>query len=54
MSLDCAENKGNRIDVESDQGEAIITIYSKEMGCELVVCLSEDDTAKFKSMVKAL
>ncbi len=54
MSLDFAENKGNRIEVESNQGEAIITVYSKEMGCELIVCLTEDDTAKFKSMVKAL
>jgi len=52
--FECEENKGNRLDVDSEDGEAMITFYSKEMQCELVVCLSQESTDKFKKVVSKL
>ncbi len=43
--FNCEENKGNRLDIDSEEGDVIITIYSGKMGCELVVCLSEKSTS---------
>jgi hypothetical protein len=49
MKLNCIENIGNKVELTSDEGEAIITIYSPEMKCDVVVVLSIEDTAKFKA-----
>jgi len=54
IMFECEENKGNRLDVDSEDGEAMITFYSKEMQCELVVCLSQESTDKFKKVVSKL
>lgn len=51
---DCVENKGNRLDVDSDNGEAMLTIYSDEMNCELVVCLSYEDTERLKKQISQI
>ena len=55
--FDCQETEGNRIDVDlvaPDTGEAMIIIFSREMNCELAVCLSQEDTKKFKLAVAQL
>ncbi len=50
----CTENEGNKMDIDSENGEAMITIYSKEMRCELVMCLSQEDTEKLKREIAAI
>lgn len=54
MSYECCENKGNKIEFDSCDGEIMITVHSKEMGCELVVCLQKDDSDKLKKEVARL
>jgi hypothetical protein len=54
MSIECCENKGNKIDVDSCDGEIMVTIYSKEMMCELVVCMQKEESDKFKKLVAGL
>lgn len=51
MDFKCTENTGNEIEFDLFDGELIVTIKSKELNCELVACLSEEDTEK---AVKAL
>lgn len=51
MLLNCTENEGNKLAIEEDcNGQIIVQIVSKEMMCELVVVLSEEDTAKIKAL----
>lgn len=54
MSIECCENKGNGIEVDSSNGGIVVTIYSKEMKCELVVFMQKDDSDKFKRLVAGL
>ena len=51
MIYECAENIGNKLDIDSDNGEIMVTIYSKEMSCELVVCLTQEQSEMFKKEV---
>jgi len=46
MKFNCTENTGNQIEIDLFDGELIVTIKSAELKCELVACLSEEDTAK--------
>jgi hypothetical protein len=46
MKFNCIENKGNQIVIDLFDGELVVTIKSTEFNCELVTCLSEEDTAK--------
>lgn len=51
MEFDCTENTGSKIEFDLFDGELVVTIKSKELNCELVTCLSEEDTEK---AIKAL
>ena len=51
MKYKCQENKGNTMGIGSQDGELMITIYSVEMRCELVMCLSQEDSEKLKAEV---
>lgn len=46
MKFNCTENTGNQIVIDLFDGELIVTIKSTEFNCELVACLSEEDTDK--------
>tara|TARA_B100000768_G_C11208036_1_gene344729 strand:+ start:523 stop:687 length:165 start_codon:yes stop_codon:yes gene_type:complete len=54
MSYECCENKGNKLDIDSDDGEILVTVFSREMGCELVVCLTQEQSEKLKKQVASL
>ena len=54
MIIECCENKGNGIEVDSSNGGVVVTINSKEMKCELVVFMQKDDADKFKRLVAGL
>lgn len=51
MKYKCQENEGNTMDIDYQDGELMITIYSVEMRCELVMCLSQEESEKFKADV---
>lgn len=54
MDFKCTENAGNEIELDLFDGELIVTIKSKRLNCELVACLSEEDTSKaLKAIVDA-
>ncbi len=50
--FNCTENRGNKLSTEIDGKESILTISSKEFGCDLVVCLSEKDSIKLKDQLQ--
>ena len=50
----CTEEKGNKLDIDSDCGEIIVTVYSKDMGCEIAICMSYEESQKFKKDVAGL
>ncbi len=50
--FNCTENKGNNLIIEMDNGEAVLTVSSKEIGCDLVVCLTKEDSLKLKDALE--